>query len=185
MATNEDLNRIHSNFETLFSNEQVRANLSYALTLAERALELGNYPIGSIIVDASNSRLAEGMNESTTSHVAAHAEIKCIEKMGSRINKYTSGDHFLFSSLEPCFGCSFFIARTNIRTIHSALKDPHKGGMSDLKNQDQYVEFFKNIALINEPFEDLREQSRDLMRRYFVSISNFDAAKYYGYQPET
>lgn len=163
----------------MFTQEQIRKNLELSLQKAEEALLEGNYPIGSVVTDVENNIGAIEKNESFTSDIAAHAEIICLRKLGQRVNKYNGGEHFLFTSLEPCFGCSFFIARSNIKGVYSALKDPHKGGMSDLKRQDQFANFFKNIELINDPFEDLRERSRSIMRRFFESINNLDAAKYY------
>ena len=65
--------------------------------------------------------------------------------------------------------------------IYSALKDPHKGGIGDLKAQSQFESFFEDIELINEPFEDLKEESRNLMREYFIMIGKLDKAKFYGY----
>ncbi len=164
----------------MFTENQIRTNLEIALKKAEEAFDLGNYPIGSVIVDAQNNQLAVEMNECTShSDLTAHAEIVALRRLGNSINKYSPGEHFLFTSLEPCYGCSFFIARSNIKQIYSALKDPHKGGISDLKTQSQFNSFFKTIELINGPFEDLKQQSREIMKRYFLSISNFDAAQFY------
>ncbi len=163
-----------------FTEDQIRVNLELALTKAEEAFALGNYPIGTVIVDANNNQVAVEMNQCTShSDITAHAEIVALRRLGNAINKYTQGEHFLFSSLEPCFGCSFFIARTNIKQIYSALKDPHKGGISDLKNQKQFSSFFKNIELVNDPFDDLRLRSREIMKQYFLRISNFEAAEFY------
>ncbi|PIR63532.1 MAG: hypothetical protein COU64_03995, partial [Candidatus Pacebacteria bacterium CG10_big_fil_rev_8_21_14_0_10_40_26] len=69
--------------------------------------------------------------------------------------------------------------RSNIREIYSALKDPHKGGTSDLRSQEQFSDFFQKIHLYNEPFEDLAIKSKELMRKYFISIGNNDAAECY------
>lgn len=167
----------------MFSSSEIRNYLELSLEQAEKALELKNYPIGSVFVDRSGRVLAVTMNELTTSHdVSAHAEIIGIRQLGDAINRYVSGDHYLFTSLEPCFGCSFFLARTNVRQIYSALKDPHKGGTSDLKKQEQFKGFFENIDLVNEPFTDLKERSRSLLERYFLNIGNIEAAKFYGYR---
>jgi tRNA(adenine34) deaminase len=164
----------------MFTQTQIRKFLEIALNKAEEALKQNNYPIGSVVVDSDGNIVAETMNECTTSEdISAHAEIVALRKIGNSINKYTNGDHFLFTSLEPCFGCSFFIARSNIREIYSALKDPHKGGTSDLKSQEQFSNFFQKIHLYNEPFDDLAKKSKELMRKYFISIGNNKAAEYY------
>ncbi|NCS97903.1 MAG: nucleoside deaminase [Candidatus Pacebacteria bacterium] len=164
----------------MFLQTQIRNFLEIALSKAEEAFKLNNYPIGCVVVDSEGTIVAETMNECTTSEdISAHAEIVALRKIGKSINKYSNGDHFLFTSLEPCFGCSFFIARSNIREIYSALKDPHKGGTSDLRSQEQFSDFFQKIHLYNEPFEDLAIKSKELMRKYFISIGNNDAAECY------
>lgn len=85
----------------------------------------------------------------------------------------------LFTSLEPCFGCSLFITRTNIKKIYSALKDPHKGGIGDLKGKKDVCEFFDDIELVTEPFEDLADKSRKLMREFFLNKVNSKAVDLY------
>ena len=164
----------------MFTQTQIRNFLEIALTKAGEALKLHNYPIGCVVVNSDCNIVAETMNECTTSQdITAHAEIVALRKMGNSISKDSKGDHFLFTSLEPCFGCSFFIARSNIREIYSALKDPHKGGASDLRSQEQFSDFFQKIHLYTEPFDDLASKSRKLMRTYFLNSGNNDAAEFY------
>ena len=164
----------------MLSQIQIRNFLEIALKNAEQALKLNNYPIGCVVVDSKGNIVAETMNECTTSEdISAHAEIVALRKIGKAINKYSNRDHYLFTSLEPCFGCSFFIARSNIREIYSALKDSHKGGTGDLRSQEQFSEFFQKIHLYNEPFDDLAIKSKELMRAYFINIRNIDAAECY------
>ncbi|MBI5614595.1 nucleoside deaminase [Candidatus Gottesmanbacteria bacterium] len=164
----------------MFSSDQIRQYIQIALDEAKKASEEGNYPIGSLIVNVNGNIESRDRNQcSTNADVTAHSEILGIRKLGSKVNKDTLGEYYLFSSLEPCFGCSFFIARTNIKYIISALKDPHKGGTSDLHTLGQFKHFFKHIELTNEPFEDLKEQSRQLMINYFLKLGRKDAAKFY------
>lgn len=169
----------------MFSSDQIRHYLQITLDEAKKALDEGNYPIGSVMVNDHGEIESTDRNQSFTSEdVSAHSEILGIRKLGNKVNKDTSGEYYLFSSLEPCFGCSFFIARTNIKHIISALKDPHKGGMSDLRSLDQFNQFFKHIELTIEPFEDLKEKSRQLMIEFFLKKDRKDAAKFYGYTGE-
>ena len=164
----------------MYTDEQKRIYLEVALEEARVADRDGNYPIGSLVVDGSGEILAKAHNECTSgSDVSAHAEILCIRMLKDRVNKDTHGELTLFSSLEPCFGCSFFLARTNIKTVISALKDPHKGGMSMLQNNPDCSALLKHITVINEPFEDLKTQSLELMKNYFLKLNRHDAAKYY------
>jgi tRNA(adenine34) deaminase len=166
----------------MFSTDQIRSFLQKTVDEAKIALDEGNYPIGSLIVNPNGEIESVDRNQCTSyEDVTAHAEILGIRKMGNKVEKDTEGEYYLFSSLEPCFGCSFFIARTNIKHIVSALKDPHKGGMSDLRVLDQFTHFFNHIELVNEPFTDLKEISRKLMIEYFLMKDRIDAARFYGY----
>lgn len=167
----------------MIPNNRVRELLEQSLALANAALEKGNYPIGAIFTDQAGIILGSAQNECTSSHdVTAHAEIVGIRALGTKAEKDNPEKIILFTSLEPCFGCSFFIARTNITKIYSALKDPHKGGLDTLKQQEQFRNFFKTIDIQNDIFEDLRDQSKNIMMQYFLRLGRKDAARFYGYQ---
>jgi tRNA(adenine34) deaminase len=166
----------------MFTDSEVKKYLEITLTEAKIAESGGNYPIGSLIVNAKGEILVQTHNECTAqSDISAHAEILCIRMLKNKMNKDYPEELTLFSSLEPCFGCSFFLARTNIKTIISALEDPHKGGISILKNLPEFGHFFKSIEIINEPVDELKSQSMTLMKNYFLRLNRPDAAKYYGY----
>lgn len=164
----------------MFNEAQVKKYLELTIELAKEGLAKGNYPIGSVIVNKTGDVIAKGYNENTTQKdITAHAEILCIRQGGLELSKDKADENILFTSLEPCYGCSFFIARTNIRKIYSALKDPHKGGIGNLNNHDMFREFFTNIELVTEPFENLKIQSNALMREFFLSRGNTKTADLY------
>jgi tRNA(adenine34) deaminase len=159
-------------------NTDIRHFLEISIQEAEKAFEEGNYPIGSLIVDKKGTILSQKRNQcSTFDDVTAHAEILNLREVGMKKNDGL----IMFSSLEPCYGCSFFIDRSEIIKIYSALKDPHKGGMSDLKSQSHFSDFFNKVELINEPFEELKEKSKNLMKEYFIKLGREDKAEFYGY----
>lgn len=163
--------------------KDIRKYIELSIENAKKAYESKNYPIGSVIVDENGDIVASNYNECATQHdIAAHAELLCIRNAGIEvIAKDVPKRHLLFSSLEPCYGCSFFLARTNIFRIYSALKDPHKGGVADLKTHEMFSSTFKSIELYAEPFDDLRDASRELMMKYFLDRGRIDVAKLYGY----
>jgi tRNA(adenine34) deaminase len=164
----------------MFSEEIVRALLVQTVDVAQKAFDLGNYPIGTVIADGAGSILATEMNEYATSDdITAHAEILALRKLGRRLDNDSPGEYYLFSSLEPCYGCSFFISRTNIRHIYSALKDPYKGGIGDLAGRPEFAPFFAGLEFVNEPFADLASRSRHLLREYFLKQGKTKAASFY------
>jgi tRNA(adenine34) deaminase len=164
----------------MVTEEQIRKYLEKTIELAKESLEKGNYPIGSIVLNNEGDIIAQDYNENTTQNdITAHAEILCIRQAGLRLSKDNLEENILFTSLEPCYGCSFFIARTNIKRIYWALEDPHKGGIGDLKGEPMFKDFFTNIELTSEPYDDLKNRSRELMRSYFLSKNNTKTAELY------
>jgi len=153
----------------------VRTRLEEAVSEARLALQENNYPIGCVVTDLEGKLLVKTRNQyRLMQDVTSHAEILALRHLGLSDEKV-----ILFSSLEPCYGCSFFIVRAPITAIYSGLTDPHKGGISNLKSQEQFMSFFKDIAVINEPFMDLRDESRKLMRTYFLKQGKEKQAAFY------
>lgn len=144
--------------------------LQRALELAQEAFEKGSVPIGAVIVDEKGEIISEGINEiKITNDPTAHAEIVCMRKALKKIIKRFSPEPtFLFTTLEPCFACGFFVTRTNIKKIVWALNDPYKGGVDFLKNSEKVKDDFDEIELIGEPDEEIKNKSRELMNKYYL-----------------
>jgi tRNA(adenine34) deaminase len=167
----------------MFTTGQIHKFLNFTLVEAQKAYKAGNYPIGSMIVSSDGEILSVDRNQCHTNNdISAHAEMLGIRNLGQKLSKDNPGENYLFTSLEPCFGCSFFIARTNIKHVVYALKDPHKGGISDLTKIGNFKPFFENIELISAPNDELKEISRKLMRQYFLHIGQKSTAALYGYK---
>ena len=153
--------------------------LTIAIREAENSMKLGSGPIGAVIVDKKGKILAKGFNRTKIENdPTAHAEVVCMRKASKFIlERFHSEETYLFTTLEPCFACGFFLVRTNIRNVVWALNDPYYGGMSHLKKSKKLSNDFKKIKCIEEPFTDLREQSRVLMHLYYKNKKDFKTAK--------
>lgn len=168
----------------MFSSQEIQSYLVRTIELACEAFNRGDYPIGAILVEVRTKATFEASNTCKSGvDITAHAEMELLRQLGERADKHSSAEHYLFSSLEPCFGCSFFIARSSITHVYSALKDPHKGGMSDLRLLPQFESFFTQITTVNEIDAKLADESRALMREYFLLIGNEKAASFYQTTP--
>ncbi len=165
----------------MFSKNQLKSFLEETIKEAEIALKEGNYPIGSVVVDPKGKIVAKCHNENLTKNdISAHAEILCLRNLGiKKTSKDIKEDYFLFSSLEPCGGCGFFIARTNIKIIYMAAVDPYKPGITELKKTEKFATNFKSLELIVCNFPDLALKSKHLMRDYFISKGRIEDSKVY------
>ena len=164
-----------------FSKDKLRYFIEETIKEAEIAINKGNYPIGSLIVDEKGNIVAKCQNENATRNdITAHAEVLCLRELGTkRLAKENGKSYYLFSSLEPCGGCGFFITRTNIKTVYIASLDPYRSGMSVLKKSQDFSDIFKGTDVVVCDFPDLATKSKLLMRDYLIKRGKPEAAKIY------
>ena len=152
--------------------------LSLALDQAKIGARSGSVPIGAIITDKEGKIISSGYNTTKIDFDStAHGEILCIRKAGKRVlTQYNTQPTILFTTLEPCYGCSFFITRTNIKTVVWALSDLLRGGIDDLLKFSKISTELKSIKMVSEPYTDLKKQSSDLMVNYYLAKNDLKNA---------
>lgn len=98
-----------------------------ALFLARKAAELGEVPVGAVVVRAGEI-VGEGHNQPRTSHdPTAHAEIVAIRAAAARIGNDRLDGCDLYVTLEPCAMCAGAIAHARIARLYYGAED-EKGG---------------------------------------------------------
>jgi tRNA(Arg) A34 adenosine deaminase TadA len=144
-------------------------HLKRSLQLAKQSFDQGGVPVGAVLTTIEGQVITEGYNENKqTFDPTAHAEIICMRKAKKLVlSKYSPEPTILYTTLEPCFACAFFVLRTNIKKVVWALNDPYNGAMEFLRNNDKLKDRFLNIEIIAEPFDDLKTSSKELMRSYY------------------
>lgn len=99
-----------------------------ALDEARRAADVGEAPVGAVIVGADGEILAAAGNAPIAEHdPTAHAEIRAIRIAAKKLGNYRLADTTLFVTLEPCAMCAGAIAHARIARLVIAASDP-KGG---------------------------------------------------------
>jgi len=153
--------------------------LKKAIELAKTSFDKGSVPIGALIVDIRGNILAQGFNEiKINNDPTAHGEVVCMRQAKEKIlAKFNQEPTFLYTSLEPCFACGFFITRTNIKNVIWALNDPYKGGIDYLKNTEKLKDDFKDISLVSEPNLEIKNISKELMKKYYLKKGDLKVAE--------
>jgi tRNA(Arg) A34 adenosine deaminase TadA len=104
--------------------------MDLALGEARRAGELGEVPVGCIIV-CDGAVIARAGNRVIAGHdPTAHAEIVAIRQAGAILGSERLEDCDLYVTLEPCAMCAGAIAFARIRRLYYGAADP-KGGAVD------------------------------------------------------
>ena len=100
-----------------------------ALQLAMQAADLGEVPVGAVIVDPETGGIiAEGHNQPIRDHdPTAHAEIRAIRAAAQEIGNYRLTGLHLYVTLEPCAMCVGAISFARLGKVVFAADDP-KGG---------------------------------------------------------
>ena len=98
-----------------------------ALKLAHRALELGEVPIGCVIVHEGKV-IGRGYNRrNTDKNTLAHAEITAIRKASKKIGDWRLEGCTLYVTLEPCQMCAGAIVQARIPEVVMGCMNPKAG----------------------------------------------------------
>ena len=105
------------------------APMTRALALAQQAADMGEVPVGAVIVDPSTGAIvAEGHNRPIADHdPTAHAEIMALRAAAQALGNYRLPGLHLYVTLEPCAMCAGAISFARIEKLVFAASDP-KGG---------------------------------------------------------
>jgi tRNA(adenine34) deaminase len=101
--------------------------MHHALTLAERAREAGEVPVGAVLVK-DGGILGEGWNCPISTHdPTAHAEIVALRAAGLALENYRLVDTTLYVTLEPCAMCMTAIVHARVQRVVFGATDPKRG----------------------------------------------------------
>ncbi len=102
--------------------------MKLALDEARKAADLGEAPIGAVLVDAGGEIIASAGNAPIETHdPTGHAEIRAMRAAGQALGNYRLTETTLYVTLEPCAMCAGAIAHARIKRLVIAASDP-KGG---------------------------------------------------------
>lgn len=100
-----------------------------ALRCAHHALEMGEVPIGAVVVYDGNI-VARGWNRNIgNSDPTAHAEVVALREAGAALGNHRLGECELFVTIEPCAMCSGAMVHARIKRLVYGADDPKAGAV--------------------------------------------------------
>lgn len=106
--------------------------MRHALTLAKRAWDEGEVPVGAVLVH-NNRVIGEGWNCPIGRHdPTAHAEIMALRQGGMVLQNYRLLETTLYVTLEPCVMCSGAMVHGRITTLVFGARDEKTGAAGSL-----------------------------------------------------
>jgi tRNA(adenine34) deaminase len=149
-----------------------RQFLEQALTHAREAGEIGEVPVGAVIVK-DGEVIARSYNLRETHHnPLAHAEMVAIQKAAQRQEAWRLENATLYVTLEPCLMCLAALQQARIKRVVYGATDP-KGGAKSLGfdfHQDprlnhrfelEFVEHSGCGEVLSEFFRRRRREKKD------------------------
>lgn len=120
-TTNDAFAGVNDRSDELFMQEALRD--------AQRALEMGEVPVGAVVV-CDGEILAHGWNRNLTGNdPTAHAEIVALREAGAIVGNHRLGDCELFATIEPCAMCAGALVHARIKRLVYGADDPKAGAV--------------------------------------------------------
>jgi len=105
-----------------------------ALAQAEKAYELGEVPIGAVIVKDCQI-IASAFNEKELKNdPTAHAEILVIQRAAEKLGSWRLSDATLYVTLEPCPMCAGAIVQARLKQLVYGTADLKGGATGSVMN---------------------------------------------------
>ncbi len=140
--------------------------MTHALTLAEKAKEYGEVPVGAVIVQ-NDKIIGEGWNQPISQDdPTAHAEIMAIRQACKTMKNYRLPNTTLYVTLEPCIMCAGAIVHARLSRVVYAAIEPKTGAAGSCIDVFSTSQLNHRVQCAQGP---LAEQSGDLLRTFFRS----------------
>lgn len=149
-----------------------------AIEEAQKAKEIGEVPIGAVIVH-NDEVIAAGYNiRETSQSTLSHAELIAIRQANDAVGSWRLEDCTLYVTLEPCPMCAGAIVQSRIQRVVYGAVDPKAGCAGTLMNLLQEDRFNHQVDVTNGVmettcsrllttfFRTLREQKNNCYKKY-------------------
>ena len=109
------------------------------LALAKKAAELGEVPVGAVVVNSEGIAIADAYNlRENKKSVSAHAEIIAIEQACRKLGDWRLSGCTLYVTLEPCPMCAGAIVNSRISRVVFGAYDMQAGCCGSVINFNAY-----------------------------------------------
>jgi tRNA(adenine34) deaminase len=138
-----------------------------ALAEARRAAEIGEVPIGAVIV-LRGEIIGRGHNRREIDRdPLAHAEILAIRQAARAVGGWRLGGCAMFVTLEPCAMCAGALVNSRVDRLVYGAADPKAGYCATLGNLVQDARLNHRLDVVAGVME---EESAALLRSFFAAL---------------
>jgi tRNA(adenine34) deaminase len=130
--------------------------MAEALVEARRAAELGEVPVGAVVIDGAGEIVGRG-----------HAEILALRQASAKIGGWRLSGCTLYVTLEPCAMCAGAMVHSRIDRLVFATEDPKAGFCGSLGNLVQDPRLNHRIEVTSGV---MREECAAMLKGFFAAL---------------
>lgn len=140
-----------------------------AIREAEKAAQMGEVPIGAVIV-RDGAIVGRGHNlRETDKDPTAHAEILALREAARTLGGWRLTDSVMYVTLEPCPMCAGALVQARVKRLVFGAWDPKAGCAGTLMNLVAFPAFNHRLSVTGGVLE---EECARLLKRFFQSLRN-------------
>lgn len=148
-----------SEIDTLFMYEAIKE--------AQKAAEIGEVPIGAVLVLDGNI-ISRGYNlRETNQNALAHAELLVIDEACKKLGTWRLEDATLYVTLEPCPMCAGAVILSRIKRVVFGATDPKGGCAGTFMNLPEDERFNHRSEVVQGVLE---KECGELLSAFFRDI---------------
>ena len=145
-----------------------------ALSLAKKAYDLGEVPIGCVIVH-DGKIIGRGYNRrNTDKNTLCHAEITAIRKASRAMGDWRLEGCTMYVTLEPCQMCAGACVQARIDRVVIGCMSPKSGCAGSVINLLQMEEFNHQVEITKDV---LKDECSQVLTRFFEELRERNRAE--------
>lgn len=157
-----------SNIQQLAPSLMIEAEkyMAVALELAQQAADMGEVPVGAVLVDETGNIVARGFNRTIMdSDITAHAEMVAFRRAGQVLSNHRLNQLTLYVTLEPCCMCAMAAIHARIKRIIFGAAEYKTGACGSQFNlaldprHNHRLEIYGGV---------MQQQCRELLQDFFM-----------------
>ena len=138
-----------------------------ALSLAQRAADAGDVPVGAVVVDASGEVVGEGWNlREARQDPTAHAEVVALRAAAHRLGSWRLSGCTLVVTMEPCPMCAGATMLARVERIVLGAWDPKLGACGSVWDVVRDRRSTHRAEVVGGVLE---EECGEMVRRFFAT----------------
>ncbi len=138
-----------------------------ALTLAQRAAEAGDVPVGALVVDTSGEVVGEGWNlREVDQDPTAHAEVVALRAAATRLGTWRLEGCTLVVTMEPCPMCAGAAMLARVERVVLGAWDPKLGACGSVWDVVRDRRATHRAEVVGGVLE---EECAEVVRRFFAT----------------